>query len=45
MFKRFKVLAENQSKKRIKVLRTDAEDEYSSKVFEAFCVDLGIQIQ
>ncbi|MCH80296.1 retrovirus-related pol polyprotein from transposon tnt 1-94 [Trifolium medium] len=40
-FKRFKALVENQSSKRI--LRTDGGGEYTSKKFESFCVENGIE--
>lgn len=33
VFKRFKLLVENQSEKKIKVLRTDGGGEYTSKIF------------
>lgn len=42
IFKRFKMLFENQSGKKIKVLRTDGGGEYTSKMFEEFCVEQGI---
>lgn len=43
IFKKFKALVENQSIGRIKVLRIDGSGEYTSKVFESFCDDEGIQ--
>ena len=42
IFKRFKILVENQSEKRIKVLRTDGGGEYTSKMFEKFYVEHGV---
>lgn len=38
-----KSLVENQSTKRIKVIRTDGGGEYTSKAFESFCDDKGMQ--
>ncbi|GAU34373.1 hypothetical protein TSUD_217130 [Trifolium subterraneum] len=43
VFKKFKALVENQSSRRIKILRTDGGGEYTSKNFESFCVDNGIE--
>ncbi|PNY18017.1 copia-type polyprotein [Trifolium pratense] len=43
VFKRFKALVENQSSKRIKILRTDGGGEYTSRSFESFCVENGIE--
>ncbi|KAG9450658.1 hypothetical protein H6P81_010623 [Aristolochia fimbriata] len=40
--KEFKALAENQSRKYIKVLRSDRGGEYTSKAFEEFCKENGI---
>ena len=37
-FKEFKALVENQTGRRIKVLRSDNGGEYTSKEFDAFCV-------
>ena len=45
VFKKFKALAENQSGKRIKVLRSDRDKEYTSREFERFCKDEGIKRQ
>ena len=45
VFKKFKALAENQSGKRIKVLRSDHGKEYTSREFERFCEDEGIERQ
>ena len=42
IFKRFKILVENQSEKKIKVLRTDGGGEYTSKIFEQLCAEHGI---
>ena len=42
IFKRFKMLVKNQSKKKIKVLRTDGRDKYTFKIFEEFCAKDGI---
>ena len=43
VFKRFKVLVENQSSKKLKILRTDGGGEYTSKKFESFCVENGVE--
>lgn len=43
IFQQFKVMAEKQSGKFIKVLRTDGGREYVSNVFEEFCIKHGIQ--
>ncbi|XP_028208293.1 uncharacterized protein LOC114391484 [Glycine soja] len=43
VFKKFKALAENQSGKQIKVLRSDRGKEYTSREFERFCEDKGIE--
>ncbi|RZB60293.1 Ycf3-interacting protein 1, chloroplastic [Glycine soja] len=45
VFKKFKALAENQSGKWIKVLRSDRGKEYTSREFERFCEDEGIERQ
>ncbi|RZC09022.1 Retrovirus-related Pol polyprotein from transposon RE1 [Glycine soja] len=45
VFKKFKALAENQSGKRIKVLRSDRGKEYTSREFERFCEDEDIERQ
>ena len=45
VFKKFKALTENQSGKRIKVLRSDRDKEYTSREFERFCEDEGIERQ
>ncbi|CAJ2646460.1 unnamed protein product [Trifolium pratense] len=43
VFKRFKALVENQCSKRIKILRTDGGGEYTSRRFESFCEENGIE--
>ncbi|XP_050896665.1 uncharacterized protein LOC127103453 [Lathyrus oleraceus] len=42
IFKRFKVLVENQSEKKIKVLQTNGDGEYTSKIFEELCAKHNI---
>ena len=42
VFRKFKTLVENQSEKKIKILKTDDGGEYSSKMFEELCVNHGI---
>ena len=42
LFKKFKALVEAQSKKKIKVLRTDNGGEYNSTEFKYFCETQGI---
>eukprot|EP00253_Pinus_taeda_P026055 PITA_26055 len=44
-FKEFKGLVENQTEKKIKVLRTDNGGEFCSKEFEEFCKKCGISWQ
>ena len=44
-FKEFKALVENQTDKKIKVLRTDNGGEFCSKEFEEFCKKCGIAWQ
>eukprot|EP00253_Pinus_taeda_P034280 PITA_34280 len=44
-FKEFKALVENQTKKKIKVLRTDNGGEFYSKEFEEFCKKCGMAWQ
>jgi transposase InsO family protein len=44
-FKKFKDLVENQTKKRIKVLRTDNGGEFCRNEFEEFCKKCGIEKQ
>ena len=43
MFKKFKVLVENESGFYIKALRTDRGGEFTSKQFDDFCKSNGIQ--
>ena len=45
VFKKFKALVENQNGKRIKVLRSDHGKEYTSREFDRFCEDEGIERQ
>ena len=40
-FKEFKALVENQTERKIKVLRTDNGGEFCSKEFEEFCKKCG----
>ncbi|GJR16600.1 retrovirus-related pol polyprotein from transposon TNT 1-94 [Tanacetum coccineum] len=42
-FKKFKALAENQSNRKLKVLRTDRGGEFLSKEFSGFCNEDGIK--
>jgi transposase InsO family protein len=42
-FKEFKSLVENIFKRKIKILRSDNEGEYTSKEFGSFCKDVGIK--
>ena len=42
-FREFKALVENQSKKKIKVLRSDNGGEYTSSGFIYFCSEAGIK--
>ena len=42
IFKRFKMHVEKQSEKKIKVLRTDEGGKYTSKTFEAFYAEHGV---
>jgi len=44
-FKEFKTLVENQTEKKIKVLRTDNGGEFCSKEFEELCKKCGIARQ
>ena len=44
-FKEFKALVENQTEKKIKVLRTDNGGEFCSKEFEELCKKCGIAWQ
>nr|KYP41863.1 Retrovirus-related Pol polyprotein from transposon TNT 1-94 [Cajanus cajan]KYP41870.1 Retrovirus-related Pol polyprotein from transposon TNT 1-94 [Cajanus cajan] len=45
IFKKFKTLVEKQSGKQIKVLRSDRGKEYTSREFNKFCEDEGIEKQ
>jgi len=45
IFKKFKALVEKQSGKQIKVLRSDRGKEYTSREFDKFCEDEGIEKQ
>jgi hypothetical protein len=45
MFKEFKALVENQTEKRIKVLRTDNGEEFCGNELEEFCKKCGISRQ
>ena len=42
IFKKYKAYIENQSSRKIKVLRTDGGGEYTSKKFLEFCDEAGI---
>ena len=44
-FKEFKALVENQTEKKIKVLRTDNSGEFCGNDFEEFCKQCGIARQ
>ena len=45
IFKKFKNLVENQSGRQIKVLRSDRGMKYTSKEFNKFCEDEGVEHQ
>ena len=45
LFKVFKALVENQSKRRLKILRSDNGGEYVKSDFIQYCKDTGIYIQ
>lgn len=42
-FKQFKALVENQSRKKIKILRSNNGGEYISDIFKDFCISIGIK--
>lgn len=42
-FRHFKALIENQSEKKIKILRTNNGTEYESNEFQDYCRDAGIK--
>lgn len=42
VFKKFRVLAEKQSGRTLKILRTDGGGEYTSKEFDIYCESNGI---
>jgi len=42
VFRKFKTLVENQSEKKINILRTDGGGQYTSRMFEELCVNHGI---
>ena len=44
-FQEFKALVENQTGRKIRVLRSDNEGEYTSKEFDGFCRQEGIRRQ
>ena len=45
LFKVFKALVENQSGRRLKILRSDNGGEYVNSKFIQYCKDVGIQMQ
>ena len=45
LFKVFKALVENQSRRKLKVLRSDNGGEYVKFEFINYCADVGIQMQ
>ena len=45
LFKVFKALVENQSRRRLKILRYDNGGEYVNSNFIQYCVDVGIYMQ
>jgi transposase InsO family protein len=42
-FQEFKAQVENQTERKIKVLRSDNGGEYTSKEFNSFCIEAGIK--
>ena len=44
-FQEFKALVENQTRKKIKVLRSDNGGEYTSRAFDEYCRQEGIKRQ
>jgi transposase InsO family protein len=42
-FQEFKVQVENQTRRKIKILRLDNGGEYTSKEFNSFCIEAGIK--
>jgi transposase InsO family protein len=42
-FQEFKAQVENQTERKIKVLRSDNEGEYTSKEFNNFCIEAGFK--
>ena len=45
LFKVFKALVENQSGRRLKILRSENVGEYVNSNFIPYCEDVGIQMQ
>ena len=44
-FQEFKALVENQTRRKIRVLRLDNKGKYTSKEFDGFCKQEGIKRQ
>ena len=44
LFKVFKALVENQSRRKLKILRSDNGGEYVNSEFIQYCEDVGIQM-